>query len=175
MSNNEYTSKSSGALHNWLITLAVIFLSIFGVIISLICIYSLPDQTVKPLTGAIFYIGSAVLIVFFLFLRWRKDKAKEGEILSAGTDETDKIIIKETISDKILKWLVTIYAFFFVLDGLAIALICIYALPDKTVQPKVGMIYVLAGAIVLGSFIFVVWKNWIFEKSHNKALHKDGF
>ena len=164
MSNNEYKGKSSGALHNWLLTLAVIFISVFGVIISLVCIFSLPDRTVRPQTGAIFYIGSVLLIILFLFLRWKKEKAKEGKILSAVEDQTEYIIIKETISEKILKWIVTIYSFFFVLQSIVIALICIYALPDKTVQPKVGAIYFLGGAIVLGSFIFVVWKNWISKK-----------
>ena len=164
MSNNEYGKKSSIALHNWLLTLAVIFISVFGVIISLVCIFSLPDRTVRPQIGAIFYIGSVLLIILFLFLRWKKEKAIEGKILSAVPDKADNIIIKETISDKILKWIATIYSFFFVLQSIVIALICIYALPDKTVQPKVGAIYFLGGAIVLGSFIFVVWKNWISKK-----------
>ena len=160
MSNNEYKKESSDALHNWLTTLAIIFISFFGVVISLICIFSLPDRTVRPLTGGVFFIGSAVLLIFFLFLKWRKETAKESKVLLAGTDEKDSIVIKETVSDKIIKWIVTVYSFFFAFSSLATALICIYALPDKTVQPQVGAIYFLGGAIVVGSFIFVVWKNW---------------
>ena len=57
------------------ITVAIIFISIFGVILSLICIYSLPDQTVQPFIGAIFFICSAILVSFFLVLRWKKETA----------------------------------------------------------------------------------------------------
>jgi hypothetical protein len=78
---------------------------------------------------------------------------------------TQQIVIQEGISDKIIKWLVTIMSFIFVLWSFAIALICIFALPDKTVQPAVGMVYLFCGAIVLSVFIFVVWKNWASKKS----------
>jgi uncharacterized membrane protein YedE/YeeE len=164
MANIEFATRSSGGFHNWLITLAIIFLSVFGVILSLICIYSMPNHAVRPAIGAVFYICSAIVIVFLLFLRWRRDIAIEEGILLKAIRESEKFVIKDSISDKIVKWVVTIYAFFFVLDGLALALICIYALPDKTVQPKVGVLYLFAGSIVLASFVFVVWKNWMSEK-----------
>jgi hypothetical protein len=57
--------------------------------------------------------------------------------------------------------------FFFVFISIATTLICIYALPDKTVQPKVGIIYLMGGAVVIASFIFVVWKNWVSEKLYH--------
>jgi hypothetical protein len=60
--------------------------------------------------------------------------------------------------------MVTIFSFLYAFCGLAIALICIFALPDKSVQPKIGIYYFLGSAIVIGSFIFVVWKNWISRK-----------
>lgn len=164
MSDSRNETKPFTALHNWLITLAIILISIFGVILSLICIYALPDQSVRPDIGAIFFIVSAILIAALLFLRWNKEKALENKTISTNTNETDTIIIKETISDKILKWIVTIYSLFFAFDGIAITLICIYALPDKTVQPKVGIIYFFSGTIILASFLFVVWKNYISGK-----------
>jgi hypothetical protein len=39
-------------------------------------------------------------------------------------------------------------------------MIVIYALPDKATQPKVAMFFYVGGALVLASFIFVVWRNW---------------
>jgi len=146
--------KSSGVLHDWLITIAIIFISIFGVILALICIYALPNQTVKPLSGAAYFICSAVSIGYFLLLRWKKETTIFKEEAEPGI-----IIVKETISDKILKWIVTVYALFFVLDGFAVTMICIYALPDKTTQPMAGLLYFLSGCIVLATFVFVVWKN----------------
>lgn len=151
----EKTSKSSGILHDWLITVAIILISFFGVILSLICIFSLPDQTVQPFTGAIFFICSSLIVCFFLVLRWKKEAA-----IYKDEKASNILIIKETISDKILKWIVAICAFFLVFDGLAVAMICIYALPDKTTQPIAGLLFFLSGCIVLASFVFVVWKNW---------------
>ncbi len=84
---------------NWLITLAVIFLSSIsvvlaliciystpdrvprplaglgffsgGVAIALICIYSLPDNTSRPMVGALYFMGSAVVIGNYIFLTCR--------------------------------------------------------------------------------------------------------
>jgi len=156
--------RSSNTLHNWLITISVFLIAFFGVILALIFIYALPDKTVRPLEGCLFYISGSVIVVAFLFLRWKKEKAQESEILSQTLSETPKIIINETTSDKIIKWIVTIFSFSYAFWGLAIALICIFALPDKSVQPQIGIYYFLGSAIVIGSFVFVVWKNWISQK-----------
>ena len=156
--------ESSGKAHNWLITLTLIFISFFGVILALVCIFSLPDGTVRPLQGSLFYISGSFIIIALLFLRWKKEKAQENRIYSDTQNEAQKIVTRENVSDKIIKWIVTIYSFMFAFWGLAIALICIFALPDKSVQPKVGSIYFLASAAILSSFIFAVWKNWITKR-----------
>ena len=88
----------------------------------------------------------------------------ETKLVDAGPKE-GILVIQESLSDKILKWIVTIYALSFVISSLSMALICIYSLPDKTVQAKTGILYFLSGAFVLGVFVFVVWKNWITERS----------
>ena len=160
MSDGEPACKSLYPLQDWLITFAVIFFAFFGFTLSLICIFAMPDKTVRPEIGAIFFIFSASVVVFFLFFRWRKQIATTKTVLSNDNSESHKIIIKESISDKILKWVVAIFLFSFVIDGLAVALICIYSLPDKTTQPIPGLLYFLSASIPLGSFVFVVWKNW---------------
>ena len=164
MTDVDIQKKSAGAIHDWLITIAVVFISLFGVILALVTIYSLPDRSVRPSTGAVFYLCSTVLISLFLFSRWKKEKALEKYSLSNVSEGQVRVFIKETISDKIIKWLVTTYSVAFVFMGISISLICIYALPDKTVQPKVALLFYIGGAIVLGSLIFVVWKNWVSKK-----------
>ncbi len=164
MTSNKYHRPSSGALHNWLITLAVLFTSFCGFIIALICIFALPDKTVRPLEGSLFYIGGALFVIGLLFLRWKKEKVEESEVIDQIQTRGTKIIIKENISDIIIKWIVAVYCMSYSIYGFAITLICIYALPDKTSQPKVGIIYFLSGNIMLACFIIVVWKNWASKK-----------
>lgn len=164
MSDINIQKKSTGSVHDWLITIAIVFISLFGVILALIAIFSLPDQSVRPSTGAVFYLCSAVLVSLFLFFRWKKEKALEERTLLNPAEGLVRVFVKETISDKIIKWLVTIYSVFFIFTGISISLIVIFALPDKTTQPKVAPFFYLGGAIVLASFIFVVWKNWTTKK-----------
>lgn len=164
MSEVQVKNQSIGAVHAWLTTFAIIFLSLFGVILSLITIYALPDQTVRPSIGAVFYGCCACLVSIFLFFRWKKERMLDEHSLSNRPEGNTILCVKETVSDKIIKWLVTIYSLFFVFSGISISLICIYALPDQTVQPKVSLCFYVGGAIVLGSFIFVVWKNWVSKR-----------
>ena len=140
------------SVHAWIVTLSILFFSIASTVLALVCIYSLPDNSVKPLQGGIFFLTGAVVLIFFLFFRWKK------EIV---TNSDSQFVVKENLSDKILKWITALFCFGYVFWGFAIALICIYALPDKSVQPKIGTIYFLGSAIVFASFIFVVWKNWV--------------
>lgn len=163
MSEVEILNESTGATQTWLTTFSIIFISLFGVILSLITIYALPDQTVRPFIGALFYVLCAGLISIFLFFRWKKEKILENHILNLSQGKVD-VYVKETVSDKIIKWLVTIYAMFFVFSGISMSLICIYSLPDQSVQPKVSLLFYIGGAIVLGSLIYVVWKNWVSKK-----------
>jgi uncharacterized membrane protein YqjE len=93
MTKDGLNRKSSNTLQNWLITLSIFFISFFGVILALIFIFALPDKTVRPLEGSLFFISSSVIVVAFLFLRWKKEKAQESEILSQTLSETPKIIM----------------------------------------------------------------------------------
>lgn len=155
----EIKNRSIGTPQSWLTTLSIIFISLFGVILSLITIYALPDQTVRPSIGALFYLCCAVLISIFLLFRWKKEKVFENHFLNEAQGKAD-VLVKETVSDKLIKWLITIYSILFVFSGVSMSLICIYALPDQTVQPNISLLFYIGGAIVIGSFIFVVWKNW---------------
>ena len=163
MPDSEPTPKPPGALHNWIVTLAIVFMSFFGILLALICIYAMPDQTVRPVAGAVFYLCSASVIIIFLLLRWKKEMAITTALTLNPDGDKKTVIIKESISDKIIKWITLLYVFFFVLMGITIALICVYALPDNTVQPKTGLFYFLSGSMAIASFVFVVWKNRSWE------------
>lgn len=57
------------------------FYLLFGVILALVCIFSLPDGTVRPLQGSLFYISSSFIIIALLFLRWKNENVFEVEIV----------------------------------------------------------------------------------------------
>jgi hypothetical protein len=152
---SENKSQVTNSFQSWIITFSVLFFSLSGVVIALVCIYALPDKTVRPFEGSLFFCGGSIVLIALLIIHWKKDMA----ILP-----TNQIVVKENLSDKILKWITALFCFGFSLWGLAIALICIYALPDKTFQPKTGAVYFLGSAIVMASFLFAVWKNWITQK-----------
>lgn len=156
----EHSSFRVNSVTNWLITASIVFLAVFGVILSLICIYALPDGSVQPKLGSIFFLSSAVVIVFLLSFIWKKERILKNKIAeNAINRELMTASIHEALSDKILKWVVSIYSLFFVFQSAAITLICIYSLPDKTVQPATGFIYFLGGAFVAGCFVYAVWKR----------------
>ena len=163
---NHIVKSPAHSIQNWLITIAVIFLSVFSVILALICIFALPDRSSQPLTGGLFFLGGVLVLGFMLAFRWSREKVSEKGILKTeAADSAQSFIIKETLSDKFIKWLVTIFSLFFVIDGVAIALICIFALPTGISQPKIGALYFAGSAIVLGCFIIVVCKTLISEKT----------
>ncbi len=165
MPSKESVLRSSSAIRSWVITLTTIVVSLSGIVLALICIYSLPDRTTRPFIGAFFYFFSTLILIFYFLLMWKKDKAIETNLFSEAKTENMTLVVKESLSDKILKWLVAIFTLFFTFSSLSMALICIYSLPDKTVQPQIGILYFISGITVLGVLIFVVWKNWGTTKS----------
>ncbi len=154
MSADEKNPTSTSSLQSWIITLSIIIFSFSGTVLALVCIFSLPDKSVRPLQGAMFFLGGATVLIALLLFRWKKDM----EIFP-----NNQIAIKENLSDKILKWITAFFCFGYSFSGLSMALICIYALPDNTFQPKTGAIYFLGSAILVASFVFVVWKNWVIK------------
>jgi hypothetical protein len=104
MTENKIHTSTSGVFQDWLITLSILFVSFCGTILAMICIYALPDKSVRPFEGSLFFLGSSVILIVLLFLRWKKEKVEEVNIkINKIEDETPKIIIKESISDKVIK------------------------------------------------------------------------
>jgi hypothetical protein len=155
----------STKFQNWILTIFIAVASVFGIILALICIYALPDRSVKPMVGSIFFASAALIIWGLLYYFYKREKfyilqrSKENEFSKTQT------VYIENISDKILKWVVTLFSILFVLWSFSSALICIYALPDKTVQPIAGTVYFFSGALVLSILIVATLKNWSSRKT----------
>lgn len=156
MQIESFNSGSSGALRYWSIAMGTLFISFGGILLALMCIYSLPDGSTRPFMGSLFYLFSALIMIVFLILQWKKEKLTE---IKLPADEA-RVSGRESLSDIVLKWIAAIFAFMFTFLSIGIALICIYALPDQSVQPRVGVLYFMSGLAVMGTFVFVVWKNW---------------
>jgi hypothetical protein len=157
---SEIQVENTGRLQDWLITVSFISISAFGLILALICIYALPDRTAQPLVGCGYFIGSVIIVIALLVFRWKKYRSG---LLLTGMDGTDSVpqekAVQRNISDQILKWIATAFSLLFALWGMPVALICIYALPDKTSQPFVGAMFFVASAAPLTTCIYMVWKK----------------
>ncbi len=129
---------------NWLITLLIIFFSFASVWVSLICIYALPDGSSKPLIGVYYLWGGAIALSSFLYVLYKKQFLK----------------LENSISDKLIRWLVTLFSFFFIFISMIIALVCIFSLPDKSSQPQTGALYFSSGVIVVTSYIFLIYRSY---------------
>ena len=157
----EDSSKStSDSINSWVITIIIIVISFSGITLSLICIYALPDRTVKPFDGSLYFAAASVVIVALLVYFMNREKRLLFQKINQLELKNQTIIVQENISDKILKWIVTLFSLFFILASYSTALICIYALPDKTTQPLAGIAYFCSGALVLSVLLIVLWKNW---------------
>lgn len=163
--NEENVLRTSSAIRTWVTALLTGFISLFGVVLALVCIFALPDGTTRPASGAAFYFSSALILSFYYLLVWKKDKAIERRMLSGAKTDHMVWVVKESVSDKVMKWVVAIFTLGFIFSSLSIALICVYALPDKTVQPQIGIQFFLSGVLVLGVMVFVVCKNWVSARS----------
>lgn len=143
-----------------MVLILTISISFIGILLALVCIYSLPDRSTRPLIGSFFYLLSASILISFLLMQWKKEKAIEKKMVYEAKSQEAIIIVRESLSDKFLKWIIAIFAVFFTSLSIGISLICIFALPDGTVQPKAGALYLMSGLFVIGTLVFTVWKNW---------------
>lgn len=158
---NVYADQSRAqSVQNWAVTISCVFVSLSGVILALICIFSIPDKSTQPLIGSIFFSASALLLIaLVLFLRRNIRRSQISQPTEAENTDSNNVIFRETISDKILKWVINLFSLFFAYCGVLLGLICIYSLPDKSVQPALGAIYFLGSAWLVSTFIYAVWKK----------------
>lgn len=140
------------SIQSWLITLAILFFSFGSVVLALVCIFSTPDQVVRPFAGALFFWGGAVLLVVLLALKWKLD---------VNITPANQVVFRQNLSDNILKWVMTLYSGGFCMTGVLIALICIFSLPNQAVEVNTSLLYFAASACVVIGVVIAVWRSTV--------------
>jgi hypothetical protein len=100
-------------------------------------------------------------LIFYFVLEWRKSKSVETGLLNEAEHGVEKIVAYESLSDKILKWMITLAGLFFTLFSYFIVAIIVYGTYDDTVQPQATYpLPLLAFELaVTGVIVFIVWKK----------------
>jgi Na+/melibiose symporter-like transporter len=160
MSNNEIHLKSIGLSRRTIITLTVILISIGVILMLLMCIYPLPGQSTIPITGSLFYLLTTLAILSYFFLQWKRVKSIEAELVKAETYKKIELVLKESMTDKILKWIITITAIFIALLSTGTIYICIYGLYDRRVQAQPSILFFIGGLILIGILVYEIYKKW---------------
>ena len=115
--------KPTEAIQQWISAIAVILVSFGGVLAAYTCMYSLPDKVSRPLIGSLFYLISAIVLGSYIILQWKNEKYFHAYDAS---NMNQKIIIKEYFSEKLIKWIMAIYATGYTLLSIATAILCIF-------------------------------------------------
>jgi hypothetical protein len=149
--------RLSGACWQWVTTIITLTVSTGGVSASFICLLSLPDITTRPVIGSLFYFFSSIILIFYIILRWKGEKAC---LPIRNISEKRTIILKEYFSEKLIKWIVANYTVGFALLSIAAAILCIFSgLQDKSVRPDAAVIYLFSGLSVITIMTYTLWKN----------------
>lgn len=123
-------------------------------------IYRLPSQSTIPITGSLFYLLTSLAILSYFFLQWKRVKSIEAELVKAETNKKIELVSEESMTDKILKWIITITAIFIALLSTGAVYICIYSLYDRRVQAQPSILFFLGGLIIIGILVYEIYKKW---------------
>lgn len=160
--------STSDKILKWLVSAFTSFISFCGLSLATLCIRPTPDRSAFPYAGALYFFVGALCLIFYLLFMWKKKKAMENRFIENRllSHENDNMIlvVRESLSDNILKWLTTAFALFYPFYGLVLTSLSIRS-PDGTAQPQIGILFFFSGIVVLAVFVFVVWKNWATSKS----------
>ena len=123
-------------MKNTALTVLVSVVGWLGIILALIMLYASPDKAVYSFEASLFYLASSVLVFSFFYN-----------------------LDKET--SKILKWINILLGLFYMLCGVMLSLICLYAHPSPllgTVDPA-GAVIFFVGSMLVGSGLFFMIKE----------------
>lgn len=151
-----------GAFRQWMVLLSTTIVSFSGVCAAYFCLFTLPDKISRPLTGSLFYLCSALLLISFFIFQWRIETVGLPDTRNMGGR---KIIIKECFSEKLIKWVMALYVVGFTLLSAAAAIICLFfGLPDKSVRPDAAVIFLFSGLSAMSILTFILWRNRLTRK-----------
>jgi hypothetical protein len=142
--------------NRWAMMLSSIAISICSAMIGLRCLQIFGDNSIKPIAGCVVYLIGTLVLCLSFFVQ-RRSVAKYVK----GISEKKSLIIVniESLSDSILRWLISGIAAIFGLLNIGTAMICIYNLPDKTSRPLYGVIFVLVSILFICSLFLRLWKK----------------
>jgi hypothetical protein len=146
--------KHYSILIQWIVTVSLSIISICGVMLSLACIYALPNRSVNPIAGSFYFFCATCTCVSLLLYSY----SKETNYLKTGF-VNGKTVSKDGgwhLSDKLIKWATLLMAYMFILSSLVFSFICIYALPNRASSPSISVIYFSCGLITL---LALIWRK----------------
>jgi disulfide bond formation protein DsbB len=152
-------SKSHRALRLSVIALSIVLVLFGGILLTLIHTSSLPGMSPLPTLGQGFYLFSAFVLAVYFFLEWRNESFHESRLASEPDRQSVKIVIIESLSEKILRWIVSIMVLGIVMISLGFLLICAYGVYKKPLQLQPTRLF-LGELILIGTVIsiYVAWK-----------------
>jgi hypothetical protein len=160
MAGNKYLLSISPSFRQLVFVFTAILAIFGGIFLTLIHVYSLPEISVIPIAGDVFYLLCALALITYFILEWRKESCIETKLINEPDLQGLKIVVVESASEKILRWIISIVALIFVVISLGFVLICVYGIYKGSVQPQtnrlvLGELILIATAIV----VFFVWKR----------------
>jgi hypothetical protein len=159
MSNKEIHLKSSGVRRMWAITLTAMVIAFGGILLSCMCIFPLPGNQTMPITGSFFYLFGSFVLASCLALEFRKENSIDTNLMAEAIKGSANIVVNESKSVHVLKWMISLFLIFFAFFSAVLALVCIFRLPDNTVQPQAAILFLLSGITVMSILVFTLWKN----------------
>lgn len=144
-----------------MVALSAMLILFGGVILTFMQITAFPIFSYMAATGKFTYTISAVSLIFYFIMEWRKAKSIATGLLNEAGHGVEKIIPYESLSDKILKWMITLVGLFFALFIYCVVAMIVYRTYDDTVQPQATYpLPLLAFELaVTGVIVFIVWKK----------------
>jgi len=159
MPSKQVFSQSSGIYRQLIIALSVLLVLFGAVFLSLIHIYSFPENSTVPVAGVALYLLSALFLVAYYILQWRTYNRNENELKNYPCLKDLKFVTIESISEKILRWTITIMALIFTIVSLIFVLICIYGYHKDSAPPHNERVFI--GELVVVGTAVLIFIGWI--------------
>lgn len=129
-------------MKNITLTVLVAIVGWLGIILSLIMLYASPDEVVRSLESSLFFFASS-LFVFAFFYNLDKETATA------------------------LKWINILLGLYYMLCGITLSLICLYAHPSQEfgMTDPMGAVIFFSGSMLVGSGLFFMVKEMRSKKT----------
>ena len=123
-------------MKNITLTVLVTIVGWLGIILSLIMLYASPDEVVRSFESSLFFFASSVF-VFSFFYNLNRD------------------------TSSVLKWINILLGLYYMLCGMILSLICLYAHPSQEfgMTDPLGAVIFFSGSMLVGAGLFFMAKE----------------